>query len=563
MAIILTRQGRLGLTRSFRRDLVSANDYFYLAVGKTTAWEDEENPDTPVDSVYNLNEVKRNIIFVQNADSADICHLARRINWVSGTVYDAYDDSYGRSYVDVKGSADPLGSVTYSAASGATSLADANFYVMTDEYKVYKCLDNNLGAASTIKPTSTGTSAFTLDDDYKWKFMFQISSSDQTKFLTTQYIPVRKFTTEPYGDVNGEIDSIAVTDGGSGYTSAPTVTIAGDGTGATATADPAKITAGVLDSDAISVTNAGSGYSYALVTISGGGAATDGTATANVGDTDSLPALQAAVESTTVGGTIDKIEILDAGADYIPNNVKVVITGDGLGAEASATVDANTGQITKVEVTDAGVGYSFADITFTDLVGAENPADTKCLARSIVSPTDGHGAHPVNELYANRIAIVVNLDDNLNSDLFLDNDFRQVSLIRNIKQYGSESVNYTANTGTNTHKIEVGSSTEHAKYTEDDIITTDDGGKFRVIQKKVDGSNYYVYLQPIIDIISSVSTLTNNNTSVTGLSINSYTAATDAPEINVFSGELVYVENRAKINRQEDQVETIKAIITF
>jgi hypothetical protein len=563
VAIILTRQGRLGLTRSFRRDLVSANDYFYLAVGKTTAWDDEENPDTPVDSVYNLNEVKRNIIFVQNADSADICHLARRINWVSGTVYDAYDDSYGRSYVDVKGSADPLGSATYSAASGATSLADANFYVMTDEYKVYKCLDNNLGAASTVKPTSTGTSAFTLDDDYKWKFMFQISSSDQTKFLTTQYIPVRKFTTEPYGDVNGEIDSIAVTDGGSGYTSAPTVTIAGDGTGATATADPAKITAGVLDADAITVTNAGSGYSYARVTISGGGATTDGTATANVGDIDSLPALQAAVESTTVGGTIDKIEILDAGADYIPNNVKVVITGDGLGAEASATVDANTGQITKVDVTDAGVGYSFADITFTDLAGAENPADTKCLARSIVSPTDGHGAHPINELYANRIAIVVNLDDNLNSDLFLDNDFRQVSLIRNLKQYDSETVNYTANTGTNTHKIEVGSSTEHAKYTEDDIITTDDGGKFRVIQKKVDGSNYYVYLQPIIDIISAVSTLTNNNTSVTGLSINSYTAATDAPEINVFSGELVYVENRAKINRQEDQVETIKAIITF
>ena len=558
MAIILTKQGRLGLARSFRRDLVNANDYFYLAVGKTTAWDDEENPDTPIDSVYSLNDVRRNIIFVQNADSADICHLARRINWTSGTVYDAYDDSYGRPYIDVKGSADPAGSVTFSAASGATSLSTANFYVMTDEFKVYKCLDNNLGGASTIKPTSTGTSVFTLDDDYKWKFLFQISSSDQTKFLTTQYIPVRKFTTDPYGDVNGEIDSITITDVGAGYTSAPTVTIAGDGTGATASA---TISSGELDE--ITITNAGSGYSYALVTISGGGASSDGTATANVGDTDSLPALQSAVESTAVGGTIDKIEILDAGADYIPNNVQVVITGDGTGAEASATVDANTGQITAVTVTDAGSGYSFADITFTDLLGAENPEETKCLARSIVSPIDGHGAHPVNELYANRIAIVINLDDNLNSDLFLDNDFRQVSLIRNLKEYGSSTVNYTANTGANTHRIEVGSSTEHAKYTEDDIITTNDGGKFRVIQKKVDGSNYYVYLQPIIDIISASSTLTNTNTSVTGLSINSYTAATDAPEINVFSGELVYVENRAKINRQEDQVETIKAIITF
>jgi hypothetical protein len=109
----------------------------------------------------------------------------------------------------------------------------------------------------------------------------------------------------------------------------------------------------------------------------------------------------------------------------------------------------------------------------------------------------------------------------------------------------------------------VGSAIEHAKYNIDNIITSSDGGRFRVIQKKVDSTNYYVWLQPIIDMISSSSVLANSTTSATGLSINSYTASTDRPEINVNSGEVIYIENRPYINRQLDQVETIKAILTF
>ena len=46
-----------------------------------------------------------------------------------------------------------------------------------------------------------------------------------------------KLTGNPTHDVTGEIDSITITAGGSGYTSAPAVVIQGDGDGtATATA---------------------------------------------------------------------------------------------------------------------------------------------------------------------------------------------------------------------------------------------------------------------------------------------------------------------------------------
>ena len=62
------------------------------------------------------------------------------------------------------------------------------------------------------------------------------------------------------------IADILITNGGTGYTSQPTVTITGDGTGATATA---KIVNGKIES--FTITNRGINYSRALITVSGGG----------------------------------------------------------------------------------------------------------------------------------------------------------------------------------------------------------------------------------------------------------------------------------------------------
>lgn len=77
------------------------------------------------------------------------------------------------------------------------------------------------------------------------------------------------------------ISSIEVTNPGTGYISAPTVTITGDGSGATATA---KVVNGRIQS--IRVTNPGTNYTRAIVTISGGsgyGAAASAVVDAKVG----------------------------------------------------------------------------------------------------------------------------------------------------------------------------------------------------------------------------------------------------------------------------------------
>jgi hypothetical protein len=224
----------------------------YLFVGKNTAFPDDNNPPTPVNSTANIEFTPwRDMYGAKRIQSTDVTHAIERYNWTSGTVYDAYDDQ-------------------------DTNLLDDDFYVLTEDYNVYKCLFNASGTASTTKPTGVSTLQFTTADGYIWKYMYTVTTSNALKFLTNDYIPVQTLSSDDGSDqwdvqaaaVNGGIHVIKVTAGGSGYATAPAVTITGDGTGATANS---TITANVVT--AVTVTNIGSGYTRATVSFASGGAA--------------------------------------------------------------------------------------------------------------------------------------------------------------------------------------------------------------------------------------------------------------------------------------------------
>ena len=528
MALVLRRLGRVELARTFHRDVRNRNDYFHFAVGRTEAWIDETSPEIPIDNDSYVSKFRRSMMFTQQIDSADVCLLAKRVNWATGTVYDEYDDNISSSN---------------QSFTGASNLADALFFVVTDEFKVYKCISNNNNGQSTVKPTSTGTSVFELADNYNWKFMFQISASDQNKFLDADFIPVRKLTGNPTHDVTGEVDSITITAGGTGYTSVPTVVIQGDGDGLAA--GTATISGGAVTG--VTITASGSGYSFAFISFSGGGGS-GAAGSVNLGDADALPALQSAVEGAAVSGTLDRVIVTTAGQDYAENDVQVTVTGDGTGAEASAKVNAATGAITSVRVTNPGSGYSYAEIA---IVNTSAPG-TGATARAIVSPQGGHGSNAPRELFANNLGVTVSFADNDNRDLILGNDFRQIALIKNIKT--PAGVVYTTNTATACHIINVASV---ASYAVDDIITTDDGGSFTVIQ--IDSDNKNIYLTSTIPLITTNSVLTNTTQNISNLSINSITE----PEVDNATGEVIYLDNRSPVIRSADQVEQIKALIRF
>lgn len=230
----------------------TSNTIMYFYLGGPTSFTNDALPPTPTTSTANVEFLPwRDMIGLKRVTSSDVTLSIPRYNWTSGTVYDMYDDT-------------------------DTNLIESDdFYVLTDEYNVYKCLFNAGGGASTTKPTGVATDRFETADGYIWKFMYKISTSEALKFLTNDYMPVKTLTSNDGSDqwniqsaaVDGGIDIIKITNGGSGYGSAPNITITGDGTGATANC---TISGGIVNK--ITVLTRGSGYTTATVTFSSGSA---------------------------------------------------------------------------------------------------------------------------------------------------------------------------------------------------------------------------------------------------------------------------------------------------
>jgi hypothetical protein len=260
MPSLVTNKFRVHNAQQFVESFTeNANTIIYLGIGQVTPFPNDNAPPTPNNTIEVTEYGPWNEMYAaKRILGSDVTHAIERYNWESGTVYTQYDDK-------------------------ATNLTSDNFYVITDDFHVFKCLFNNGGIASTTKPTLPGTLAqrFTTADGYVWRYMYTVGTTAALKFLTNDYIPVQtlesdngtnQFTVQT-GAVDGAIEIVLVTNGGSSYASAPTVTVEGDGTGATATAN---VGGGLVTS--VVITNVGSGYTRASIvfddTGTGGSGAT-------------------------------------------------------------------------------------------------------------------------------------------------------------------------------------------------------------------------------------------------------------------------------------------------
>ena len=151
MPAIITKEFRLTNAKQFQEDFGETNQNYYLALGRPQAFADNQafndgtdtSPPTPNDDVGSEFYVYDDLLAAQKIASTDVSLVVPRRDWTTGTVYDYYRHDYGN--INTAGS-------TISSDSGATNLYDATFYVMNSSFDVYKCIDNNGGAASTVEP---------------------------------------------------------------------------------------------------------------------------------------------------------------------------------------------------------------------------------------------------------------------------------------------------------------------------------------------------------------------------------------------------------------------------
>jgi hypothetical protein len=437
-AIITTKfryQTAVNLINAIGGNGSQTTDKYYLFIGRTEAWEDDENPPTPEDSVYQENDARFNMLSLKLITAPKISHVIPRYNWTSGQTYAEYDDQ------------DEL-------------LTTKRYFVYTeDDLSVYKCIKAGSGP-SVVRPSGISTSIGAVESDgYQWKYMYTLTGSDIGTFTTSTFIPVKTLATDDLtyqwdvqqAAIDGGIHRIKVTNGGTGYQSKPTVAIVGNGSGCTVQASGITIVGGV---------------------------------------------------------------------------------------------------ITEILVTNPGSGYSQAEITFTG--GGPTSAAT---ARAVISPSGGHGSDPIQELggYYAMIASTLSGAEGT-GDFLVDSGFRQIGILRN---------------PVDTMTDEIAEGTTYIACTKL-IFSNLTGGSFAVGDTVVGAtSNATAIVDSVIDS-STIAVHQNIGTGFTPfqssetIEVGSVSATVDMviePEVDVRTGQLLYIENISPVTRNVNQTEDIRLVL--
>jgi hypothetical protein len=199
---ILTSSVHSNLAQTIQQEIVGRTAKYYFALGRNYSWgTTNDNPIAAEDYIPFETQTRKDFIKYSEIGPSDISIVIERTEWQAGFIYDDYD----------------LYTTDNVAYSGATSLETSAFYVVTDEFNVYKCLCNNENSASLNKPTGTQVAPIgPLVDGYVWKFMYNIPLYLRNKFLSATQMPVTTVLTSQYYG-NGALTNISVENKGSGY----------------------------------------------------------------------------------------------------------------------------------------------------------------------------------------------------------------------------------------------------------------------------------------------------------------------------------------------------------
>lgn len=427
---------------SYRNTII--NNPTYAFISGLSQWTDELEPPTPVDSTEDEYEALSDLVGIKRITVGDTISVVPRNNWQTGKVFDQYDHT-----VDLINTRNPETGDFY------------RFYVITQDFNVYKCISNNYRALTTTRPTGTSPEPFRTPDGYVWKYMYTVQANDSFKFMTTNWMPC-----------------------------------------------------------------------YTLL-------ANDGSA-------------QWVSQQAAVPGTLDAIRVIIKGAGYSAiNPPSIIIDGDGTGAVATADVNPITGEIDDIIVVNPGQDYTYANITISDLGGSGVGA----TARSIIGPRKGHGADPRSELGATYLMLKVTLNGDEGGLLPTNIEYRRSGIISNPR---SNTLGYI---------IKIGVS-ESILFKAGETITGGiTGATADIVQ--VDTVTGELFVTNVVGSFSSsenISSQAYNESSIESISTG-YLPLTGSvygsASLNKQTGEILFISNREKITRVENQKEDIVAIISF
>ena len=357
------------------------------------------------------------MIFAKKIEGVDVSSMIKNHEWTSNTVYSEYSHLDG-------------------------DLIDKQFYTVVDdttEYNVYKCLSNNKGANSTVAPSRVGSLAdlnpIITGDNYVWKYMYTITKANYDKFSSNAYIPVTANSVVMDNAVPGSIEVIKINDGGTGYNNyiANAILSVGDiNVGGVATIFGAPSSAVAIDDY----------YQGCVMKLTSGAGIDQYRKIVNYDGTSQQKKFTLETAFTIAPAVGDQYEIYP----YI------FVWGDGsesIPAEGRAIIDSSSANsIAEIEMLSVGRNYRYGvsyagETPDTNMVSIASvyiqlpsvirldPNFTEADLLPIISPQNGHGANPYEELFATRVCVSSRFANTEGGLLSTNNDFRQVGIIKN------------------------------------------------------------------------------------------------------------------------------------
>lgn len=518
MSAIITDQLRILNAKNFVSAATSTDNGYYAFVGLTNASDYDANwdsvPPAPKDNFNEENDYWDTIVALKKISSGDVRQVVRKITWTTGTVYDMYRHDISRTNL--------------SSPSNSTNLYSANYYVVNSDYRVYVCLYNGIdpenptGKPSLDEPTFTDLeprAAGTSEDGYIWKYLYTIKPSELVKFDSTNFIPV---------PADWETNS-----------------------------DYAPVRNNAITSGQIKV---------------------------------------ATIRNRGVGiGTANR------------TYTRVPIYGDGVGAECTIVVN-NDSKVGSIIITNGGSGYTYGSV---DLVSGNVPTGTTPpVFDVIIPPQKGHGYDIYRELGAYRVLIYSKIEnDSEDPDFIVGNQIARIGIVENPLSYDSDTIlNKSKASALYALKL-VGTGYSTTTFTPDSLITQTVGlgstavgrvvsydkntGVLKYWQDRTlvgfnsDGTKnttplYGFKLQQFTSTPLNGGSLTINASGVSGLGIDtsftgilttinnrkyylgqSFVNGVSTPEVEKYTGNIIYVDNRPSITRSSNQKENIKVILQF
>lgn len=450
MPAIVTDALRTLLARQFYDQFVNATARYYVGIGRSEVWDSSDTVPYPQNTPIQQQAVRNQMQSVKKVQATSL--VVPRYNWSNGAIYSQWDD----------------------AVSGYPTQP---YYVMNDNNNVYICLEtgrNNAGVAvpSTSEPTGSNNQPQRYPDGYVWKFLFTVSASRANDFMSSNYLPVQQQD------------------------------------------------------------------------------ATDSNSTG-------IELKQEEIQNTAVPGAVNSVVITSVGAGYT-SNPTVTITGTGSGAQAIARIDSATGTLAWIKMADSsalneqirGSGYTLAQATLSG-----GGASTQATARVVLGPDSGIGADARVDLKSGAIMFHSRIEGT-DSNFIINQDFRQVSLIKDIKD--NTGTIFTNTTGSTLKSMKL--STVVSSFTKDKIIegqTTlakafiDDIDSNRIYYHQTDSTGHIAF--------QDGEAITEFNGAGQGI----IDSALIAPQVDPNTGDILYIDNRAPVLRSNIQAEDVKIIIQF